>query len=88
MQKKADNIPHEFRERILLEWLPQVKISHADFAFKMLWEAYYIYIDPDGIPQPNCNICMNNVIKNWRKMQPYLIEAERKYNLLKSLNEL
>lgn len=81
----AENIPHEYRQKILLEWLPVARSAMTNQAFKMLWEAYFIYVDPNGVKKDNCPICLENVLKNWKSLQKYLVEAEQNYNALEKL---
>lgn len=81
----AENIPHKIREQILLEWLPDCKPAMSDEGFKLLWEAYFIYIDPNGVRKETCEKCLNNVLNNWKHMQPFLIEAERNHNMIAGL---
>lgn len=85
MKQMAEAIPHDYREKILLEWIPVATSSLADKAFESLLEAYFIYIDPDGIRKDNCPICLANILKNWKSMQKYLLEAEQEYNALENI---
>lgn len=85
MKQIAEKIPHEYREKILLEWLPAAKASMANDAFKMLWEAYFIYIDPNGVKKSNCPYCLENVLNNWKSMAKYLQAAEQEYNSLEKI---
>ena len=85
MKKIAEAIPHEYREKIILEWLPEAKASMGNEAFKMLWNAYFLYIDPDGIRKENCPYCLENVLKNWKDLSPYLVEAEKEFNALEQI---
>lgn len=85
MQKLVAKIPHEFRRSILLEWIPTAKPTLANASFKILWEAYFIYVDPNGVKKENCPICLNNVLENWKNMQKYLIEIEQEYSALDQL---
>lgn len=82
VQEIAEAIPHEYRHKILLEWLPAARPAMTNPAFKMLWEAYFLYVDPNGVKKNNCPICLDNVLKNWKSMQKYLVEAEQEYNAL------
>lgn len=82
----AKKIPHEFRERILLEWLPLAVARFDNEAFRILFEAYYIYIDPEGIPKRDCQICLNNVLTIWNGMKEAMISAEKEYNTLESID--
>lgn len=84
-QQIAKSIPHEFREKIILEWLPAARPSMASEEFKMLWEAYFIYIDPDGIPKADCPRCLDNVLNNWKHLGKVIAEVEREYNLIEQL---
>jgi len=86
MQRLAASIPHDYRKKILLEWLPNVRISWDCKEFKLLWEAYFVYIEPDGLKITNCPKCMSNVIKNWRNLSPLLAAEEQEYNLLEHLS--
>lgn len=85
VKKIAASIPSEFRRKILLEWIPVAKATLANPEFKMLWDAYFIYVDPHAIPKDDCPICMNNVLKNWKDMQEYLVEAEQDYEALQRI---
>lgn len=85
-QQLARKIPHEFREKILLEWLPNAQPAHlGNDAFRLLFEAFHIYVDPDAIPKPDCAICRANVYQVWTNMVPALIEAEKDHNALNDL---
>lgn len=83
--KIAESIPHEFRVKILTEWLPVAKASMGNQAFQYLWETYFIYIEPNGERKVKCQQCINNVLDNWRYMQKHLIKAEQDYQLLESV---
>lgn len=81
----AESIPHEFRKDILLKWLPAAKPNLGSKEFVILWEAYFIYIDPNGVRKDDCPICLNNVLDNWKNLIDRLKEAEQEYNALESL---
>lgn len=85
MKKIANAIPHHYRVQILLIWLPLARVSMADEYYKNLFEAYFIYVDPNGIRKTNCPRCLQNIYNNWKSLQPHLVEAEREYNLIESL---
>jgi hypothetical protein len=85
MKKIAESIPHEYREKIITEWLPAAKATMGNDEYKMLWEAYFIYIDPDGIRKDNCPICLQNILDNWKSLTQYLVEAEKEYNALEKI---
>jgi hypothetical protein len=85
MSKLAAAIPHEYRQRILLEWIPAAKATMSNKAFEALWNAYFIYIDPNAVKKDNCPICLQNVLDNWKSMQKYLVDAEKEYNTLEKI---
>ena len=85
MKQMAEDIPHDTREKILLDWLPSAKASLSDKNFKLLWEAYFIYIEPNGIRKTDCPKCVQNVFNNWNLMRPALIKAEKRYNALEDI---
>lgn len=81
----AANIPHEYRQKILLEWIPAAKATMSNTEFKMLWEAFFIYVDPNGVKKTDCPICFQNVLNNWKHLQKALQEAELEYNTLEKI---
>lgn len=82
VKKIAVSIPSEIRQQIVLEWIPGAKAKLSNPQFKMLWETYFIYVDPNGVKKEDCPICLNNVLDFWKDMQPYLVEAEQEYQAL------
>lgn len=84
-QEIVRKIPHDFREKIIIEWLPVARPSMGNEEFKMLWEAYFIYVDCDAIRKPDCHVCLNNVLNNWRHLAEVIAEVEREYNLIEAL---
>lgn len=85
MKKIAESIPHEYRQKIIVEWLPAAKATMGNDAFKALWGAYFNWVDPKGIPKDNCPICLQNVLDNWKSLCPHLVEAEKEYNALEQI---
>jgi hypothetical protein len=85
MKQIAECIPSEYRQKIILEWLPAAKATMGNDAFKALWEAYFNWIDPNGVKKSNCPICLQNVLDNWKSLAPYLVEAEKEFNALEQI---
>lgn len=81
----AQSITHEYRAKILMEWLPNAQPDLNNKFMKLLWEAYFIYVEPNGIKKPDCKICVNNVYNNWLGMKNSLIAAEQQYNMLEAI---
>lgn len=85
IEEIARAIPHETRVKILLEWIPNAKPTLSNPFFKMLWETYFTYVDPNGIKKEDCIYCLQDVLKNWKDLQPALIEEEQNYNALEKI---
>lgn len=82
----AAAIPHEYRRKILLEWIPKTaKADLSDAHFKLLWNAYFVYVDPNGVKKDDCPICKQNVLKTWKDLQKALVEEEQNYNALEAI---
>lgn len=77
-------LPHDIRVKILKS-LPEATATLSNPAFQFLWEAYFIYIDPDAVKSTNCPVCLNNVLKNWIFLGEFIAEAEKEYNTLEKL---
>lgn len=82
INKIAAAIPHEYRQQILLDWLPTAKADMSNESFRLLWEAYFIYVDPDAVKKTDCPRCLQNVLDVWKSMAEALMEVEQEYNLL------
>jgi hypothetical protein len=85
MEELARSIPHEYRNKILFEWLPGVRAEMTNENYRFLFEAYFIYIEPDGIQKTDCQRCLNNILTNWKSMAPYIRDAELEFNTLEKL---
>lgn len=81
----ANSISHEYRVKILMEWLPAAQPNMQDKAMQNLFSAYFIYVEPNAIPKSECLTCVANVLKNWISLKPQLVQAEQNYNLLNAL---
>lgn len=78
----AQKIPSDIRQRIVLDWIPKARPHLGSPEFKMLWETYFTYVDPNGIPKADCPICLANVLDNWKAMQKVIAEVEQDYQAL------
>lgn len=86
MKELAESIPHEYRNKILFEWLPAVpQATMENPKYKLLFDAYFIYVEPDGIQKTDCPRCLNNILNNWKSLMPHLRDAELEYNTLEKL---
>ena len=84
-QRIAQSIPSETRVKILMQWLPLAIGTMACPEMEMLFEAWYLYVEPNGIKKPNCQICVNNILDGWKELKKELIEAEQNSNALEQL---
>jgi hypothetical protein len=78
-------IPRDIRLQIINEHVPAATANLSNPAFQFLWEAYFIYIDPDAVKASDCPLCMGNVLKNWIFMAGQIAEYEKNYNTLEKL---
>lgn len=81
----AENIPHDFRKKILFEWLPFATANMKSMEFKLLWEAYFIYVDPNAVKKEDCPVCLGNVLDTWKKLADAIAKVEKEYNLIEQL---
>lgn len=81
----ARSIPHEYREKIVMEWLPNSAPSLANTYFKLLWEAWFVFVAPDDVKKPDCQICINAIFNNWKALLPDLVAVEKEYNTLEEV---
>lgn len=77
----AESLPRDYRIKVI-EWLQVAKAAKPNKEFWLLWEAYYIFVDPGGVKQDECPVCRGNVLDNWRTLSKEIAEVEKQYNLL------
>lgn len=85
----AAKIPDRIRsERLLVESDPikNAQANQFDRHMQVLTKIWYAYVEPEK-EYTNCPICLNNILQSFRALKPKLIELERDYQTLKSLNE-
>lgn len=85
MEQIAQSIPHEYRVKILLEWLPVAMADMANEAMRLLFDAWFLFVEPNGIKKADCPICVRNILDNWKQLAEYLAKEEEEDNLLKAL---
>lgn len=78
-------IPSEYRRKILTEWLPNAKPTLSNEFMKMLFETYFIYVDPNGVKNADCQRCVMNVLENWLAISALLLKAEQDQDLIEQL---
>lgn len=78
-------IPRDIRHQVINDHLPKATPTLSDPAFQFLWEAYFIYIDPDAVKASDCPKCLNNVLQNWIFVGKQIAEYEKQLNTLETL---
>lgn len=82
----AKSIDHDIRQRILTELIPNAKpATMGNVVFKALWNLYFVYVEPDTIPDKSCPVCWNNVYENWKGLMPQMEQCEREHKMLEML---
>lgn len=82
----ASTIPSEIRTSLLLtvdDPITNAVASKDNQYMKILMKIWYEYIEPGQIP--DCSICINNVLTNFRQMRDALIELENEHRFLNQL---
>ena len=85
----AAKIPDRIRsERLLTEADPiaNAQANQFDKHMQILTKIWYAYVEPEK-EYTNCPICLNNILQSFRVLKPKLIELEREFKILKSLDE-
>lgn len=85
VQQLSEKVPHKYRQLILLEWLPVAQPTMENEAMRRLWDAWFVFIEPDGVQNSNCPRCIAGVLNNWLQLTQALTEAEQAYNALQKL---
>jgi hypothetical protein len=81
----AKTIPHDIRKKILIVWIPVAMADMNNDAMQLLFEAWFLYVEPNGIKKPDCQLCVNNILAGWHSLKQYLINEERDYDLIEQL---
>lgn len=84
----ATKIPDRIRsERLLTEADPiaNAQANQFDKHMQVLSKIWYAYIEPEK-EYTNCPICLNNILQSFRALKPKLLELEREYKILNSLD--
>lgn len=82
MELLAGNIPADYRRKILFDWLPTATPALDKPEMLNLFNAWFLFIQPNGVQNRDCPICVNNVLQNWKAMQAALVALEKQDNLL------
>lgn len=80
----AKKIPAEIRSNILNGNMIQQAIGFNEY-MKYLFEAWFLYIDPEGHKDWNCGFCRENVKSNFTKLLPSLLELDKNSKLLDAI---
>lgn len=80
----AKLIPADYRKEILQTNIIMNAMAHSgDSSMLYLGTIWKNYVVPEE--DLSCGICLERILKNFRELQPILIELEKESNLLESL---
>lgn len=75
----------EDRKHILTENLiSSAAPIQSNESMRKLGIYWKVYVEPDF--KPECGLCLNRILNNYRQLQPYLIELEQNSNLLDAIS--
>ncbi|MVT11372.1 hypothetical protein [Chitinophaga tropicalis] len=82
----AGRIPAEYRKEILeTNMISQATANSADVSMHYLLTIWKNYVEPNEIVDMGCGLCKERILKNYRELQPILVELEKQSNLLNAL---
>lgn len=84
----ASRIPDRVRSQRLL--VPSDPIRNAiatasNPEMQLLFAIWYEFVEPQADGNLNCPFCLQNVLTNFKAMEPTLLELEEEYLLLQQL---
>lgn len=81
----ADRIPAEYRKEILdLNMINQANAIAGDTHMYYLMTVWKNYIEPSF--EPDCNLCLARVLKNFKLLKQHFINLEQENQLLNEVN--
>lgn len=84
----AERIPDNVRsQRLICEADPIDKAIavQTNYAMQLLFAVWFEFVEPNGEKNLGCPSCLQNVLNNFVQMKGALIELEKEYQLLKSM---
>jgi hypothetical protein len=79
-------IPAEYRSEILeLNMIARAQANSQDTTMEYLMQIWGTYIEPDAHLDAACGLCRERILKNYRQLQPVMVELKKQENLLKAL---
>lgn len=83
----ANKIPIEYRNNILInDRINKARPNAANEDANYLFTIWQIYVDREATLDINCGSCVQNILNNFKQLQPVLIELKKQETLLKNLN--
>lgn len=82
----AKLIPKEYRKEILhTNLIARATANAADPGMFYLFTIWKNYVEPGTILDFGCGLCIERILRNYRELQPVLLEMEKQSNLLAEL---
>ena len=84
----AQRIPDRVRsERLLTEPDPILTAiaSASNPAMQLLFAVWFEFVEPHGVKNLNCGLCLARVLESFKVMRPVLLELERESKILEQL---
>jgi hypothetical protein len=79
-------IPAEYRSEILeLNMIARAQANSQDTTMEYLMQIWGTYIEPGSHLDAACGLCRERILKNYRQLQPVMVELKKQENLLKAL---
>jgi hypothetical protein len=84
--KLVAKIPKEYRDNLLAEnVIYKACASKTDRHMLILFTIWTTYVDPNGENNLDCPYCINNILNNFKQLQPSLVEAAKNEKILDEL---
>lgn len=86
LRQIAQMIPSEYRSEILeLNMIARAQANSQDTTMEYLLQIWGTYVEPHSNLDAGCGLCRERILKNYRQLQPTMIELKKEENLLKAL---
>jgi len=79
----ARQLPDKYRRQLLEDNIIYKAIARVgDVHMKMLLIYWSHYMDTISPIDEQCNICLNEILKKYKDLEPIFVELEKEYQLL------
>ncbi|MFA6060051.1 MAG: hypothetical protein WC756_17745 [Taibaiella sp.] len=86
LHQLAIAIPKEYRDQIIDENMIYKAIgASTDRHMRILFTIWSQYVDPHGDNDMGCPACINNILNNFKQLEPILIDIRKQEQILDSI---